>query len=398
MKKDTKLIGLLMSSQALYLSAMSVDMTITALVGTELAPSKILATLPMALISILSVVVAPQIPKLAGRIGLKTLFMVGGIIAAFGGLSSWASINVHSFLLLCLGTSCVGIYQAIANYYRYVAADVSKGNEVRSISLILSAGTVAAIVGPVLATWTSQALLPIYSGAYLLVGALGLCAMTVNSFLPRQTVNQTISQPNADQGAPQQTVRLATLVKRPTFRNGALLCLCSCFSMALIMSGAPIFMQTMLHSTPEQRMVGMQLHMLGMYLPVILLLFTAKYIRMKGQILFALAIGIIATLVSILHVNAISVMLTLLLIGVFWSFSYASGSSLLTKSYSAAERQSARGKGELAPVLGLAIGSLLAGPFNAWLGWQFQMGFVILFILVTMGLIMFDWKRIASFW
>ncbi|WP_395319626.1 hypothetical protein [Fructilactobacillus frigidiflavus] len=76
----------LMVSQALYLAAMSIDLTITALVGALLSGNKIFATLPMALISILSVLVAPQIPKMASMIGLKHLLQSGGLIAAIGGI------------------------------------------------------------------------------------------------------------------------------------------------------------------------------------------------------------------------------------------------------------------------------------------------------------------------
>ncbi len=394
-QKNKVVINLLMLSQACYLSAMSVDMTITALVGSELSRNKVYATIPMALIAILSVIVAPNIPKIATRIGLKNIFISGGFIAALGGLISWYAITKHSFILLCIGTSCVGAYQAIANYYRYVAADISHGKEVRNISLVLSAGVVAAIIGPILATWTSQILFPIYSGAYILVGILGVCAMIINSCLPRKEVDNTIIYPTNTQNTQKQKyVSFLSLLKRPTFRSSILICLCSCFSMALIMSGAPIFMKSMLHSSASQRMMGMQLHMIGMYLPVVLLPFFSKYISLKIQILCALTIGIAATWISIFNVNHVTVMLTLLFIGIFWSLSYASGSALLTKSYTADERQSARGKGELFPVLGLALGSLTAGPFSEYINWSAQMFFVLMFIFLTMIMVMIDWKKI----
>ena len=114
-QKNKVVINLLMLSQACYLSAMSVDMTITALVGSELSRNKVYATIPMALIAILSVIVAPNIPKIATRIGLKNIFISGGFIAALGGLISWYAITKHSFILLCIGTSCVGAYQAITD-------------------------------------------------------------------------------------------------------------------------------------------------------------------------------------------------------------------------------------------------------------------------------------------
>ncbi|WP_224132765.1 hypothetical protein [Leuconostoc gasicomitatum] len=131
-----------------------------------------------------------------------------------------------------------------------------------------------------------------------------------------------------------------------------------------------------------------------MYLPVVLLPFFSKYISLKIQILCALTIGIAATWISIFNVNHVTVMLTLLFIGIFWSLSYASGSALLTKSYTADERQSARGKGELFPVLGLALGSLTAGPFSEYINWSAQMFFVLMFIFLTMIMVMIDWKKI----
>lgn len=390
-----KIIVLLMLSQACYLSAMSIDLTITALVGTTLASNRLYATLPMALISIFSVIVAPQIPKLATRLGLKNLLISGGGIAAIGGIFSWYSLAVHSFLLLCIGTSCVGIYQAIANYYRYVAADTSRrGQEVRSISLVLTAGVFAAIIGPLLATWSSQLLTPLYSGAYLLVSVLGIGALFINTCLPKKQINATMQHSVAKADKTEIKIGFSTLLKRASFRNGALILLCSCFSMSLIMAGAPIFMQNILHNSATQRMFGMQLHMVGMYLPVIILLFVAKYLALKIQIMSAAVIGIVAVLTSAFYVNHTTIMITLLLIGVFWSLSYASGSALLTQSYTAQERQSARGKGEMFPVLGLAIGSLLAGPFSLWTPWPVQMSVILLFILMSVGLIFIDWHKI----
>ncbi|WP_395319853.1 MFS transporter [Fructilactobacillus frigidiflavus] len=395
MKNDSKRVTInLMISQALYLSAMSIDLTITALVGALLSGNKIFATLPIALISILSVVVAPQIPRIANLIGLKLVLQIGGFIAAIGGICSWYSLNVHSFIFLCIGTSCVGIYQAVANYYRYVASDVSRGHEVKSISLIMSAGVLAAIIGPMLATWASDTFNPLYSGAYLVVSVLGLTAVISNSFLPKVAVDETIQSSKQNTNDSQIKISLFSLLKRSAFRNGVLILICSCFSMALIMSGAPIIMQSVLHNTPAQRMVGMQLHMVGMYLPVFILLFVSKYIPIKIQILIGLTVGFFAAFASAFTVNNFSVTLTLLLIGICWSLCYTSGSALLTKSYTPEERQSARGKGELFPVLGLAIGGLLAGPFSKWVTWNDQMIIVLILILISLLMIIFDWKRI----
>ncbi len=258
----------------------------------------------------------------------------------------------------------------------------------------MSAGILAAIIGPMLATWASTAFTPIYSGAYLVVSVLGIIAIISNSFLPKKVVDDTLSHADKQADDGQIKISFASLLKRPAFRNGILILLCSCFSMALIMSGAPIIMQSVLHSTPEQRMFGMQLHMIGMYLPVFILLFVAKYVPIKIQILGGLSIGLLAALASAFSITSTSLILTLLLIGICWSLCYSSGSALLTRSYKPVERQSARGKGELFPVLGLAIGGLLAGPFSKWVLWSDQMLLILVLIIASLIMILVDWKRI----
>lgn len=82
-------LGFLAVGQGFYLSAMSVDLTVTALAGALISPSPMLATLPMALISIGSVLVAPVVSRFMSKIGAKRMFLVGALIAAAGGISSY---------------------------------------------------------------------------------------------------------------------------------------------------------------------------------------------------------------------------------------------------------------------------------------------------------------------
>lgn len=352
----------LMVAQALSLSAMSVDLTVTALASTSIAPTPILGTLPMALLSIGGVAVSGFVPRLAARIGWRTTFALGAALALGGGLLSWSALAASHFITLCIGTALVGAYQAITGYYRYVAADLTPGHEARSVARVLAAGVVAAILGPVLATASAGALEPLYSGAYLAVAGLAVAALVTVLTLPRD-----LGRPAPGTGG--RRVSLGTLLRRRDFRDGALIALCSCFSMALIMSGAPLVLAHELHVDEAGRMLAMQIHMIGMYGPMLVLPVLATRLRIRLQAAIGHGAALLGLALSLVSFAAIPVAATLGLIGVSWAFGYASGTALLTRSYSPDERASARGRGELFPVAGLALGGFLAAPLTAVFSW-----------------------------
>src|SRR5690606_18408282 len=77
--------------QALYIAAISIDLTLTALTGHMLAPHKALATLPFALITVAGAAVTWFASVLMQRIGRRAGFALGGLAGMAGGLRSvWA--------------------------------------------------------------------------------------------------------------------------------------------------------------------------------------------------------------------------------------------------------------------------------------------------------------------
>ena len=65
--------------QALYTAALSVDLTLTGLVGYTLAPDKALATLPFALITVASALTAIAAAFVIERFGRRLAFSLGGL-------------------------------------------------------------------------------------------------------------------------------------------------------------------------------------------------------------------------------------------------------------------------------------------------------------------------------
>lgn len=170
--------------QGLYVCAISVDLTLTGLTGYQLAPDKILATLPFALITVGAAIVTVFAAFLMARLGRRVGFTIGALCGAAGGLvSAWAIMHAN-FWLFCLGTAGVGAFQGFAQFYSLAAADsVETVRKSRAISTVLAGGVIAALIGPMLANWAKD-LIPqvLFAGAYLLVAVLALIsALTVLS-------------------------------------------------------------------------------------------------------------------------------------------------------------------------------------------------------------------------
>ena len=109
--------------QALYTSSVSIDLTLTGLVGYALATDKGLATLPFSLITVAAALTTVIASFLMARIGRRAGFLIGAGVGALGGsISVWAIFHL-SFWAFCAGTATVGVFQAFAQYYRLAAAD-----------------------------------------------------------------------------------------------------------------------------------------------------------------------------------------------------------------------------------------------------------------------------------
>lgn len=240
--------------------------------------------------------------------------------------------------------------------------------ESKAINGILSAGAIASIIGPVLATFFGTATNIEYEGSYYVVSVLAACAVIVLLALPK--IQSPTPAHMRDKATASTTPNYPALLTRPRFVLGATISFVASFVMVLVMSGAPIVLESTFSQNAQTRMVAMQLHMVGMYLPTLFAIFIFhKKNSEMAQALTGLIIGMLGTVVALAASASYAVTLDLLLIGISWSLCYAAGSALLTKSYTESERSWARGVGELAPVLGQVLGSVLAGVLLA-AGWK----------------------------
>jgi len=129
--------------------------TISALIGHDLAPDKRLATLPLALQFFAIMCSSLPASIIMGKFGRKFGFLLASSVGLVGAsIAIWAILQNH-FVGFCVATICFGIFAGFGNYYRFTAADVVssrlKGN---AISLVMAGGVIAAFIGPNLAKWS----------------------------------------------------------------------------------------------------------------------------------------------------------------------------------------------------------------------------------------------------
>jgi MFS family permease len=374
---DRRVLITLTLAQALYLCAVSVDLTVTSLAGYTLAPAKWLATVPLALIAVGSVIVAPAVSRLIAWWGPRRVFMLGVLASLTGGTLSAVGVSERVFPLLCSGTMLVGVYQAIAGYYRYCAADLGRGGrDVTNLSTVLAGGVAAAVIGPYLASWAAGWFGAMYSGSYVLVAVLACLALAVVATLrlepPGRAGAAAVTAPGEAGPVPRP---LRTIVSQPVFITGAAGTFVGYFVMAVAMGGAPLAMRMtgaagMMAGASSQTAFVIQLHIAGMYAPMLIIPVAVKRYGVWSVLAAGTTLSVLGTLADISGTTLGQFGAGLLLIGVGWSLMYASGSILLSRSYTACERRSVRGYGELAPVAGMMFGSVLAAPLITGLGWQ----------------------------
>jgi hypothetical protein len=230
---------ILVVCHGLLTCAISIDLTLTGLTGWQLAPDKALATLPFALITVAGAVSTLFVSHLLQWIGRQLGFALGSVVGAFGRLLSvWAVFN-HDFWVFCLGTTAVGVYQAFAQYYRLAAADsVDTTYKSRAISIVLTGGVIAAVVGPALAAWSKDFFeTGLFAGAYLMVVVLSLAsAVLLLAFYRNGEANPAASI----EVEPLAARPTSVILQQPIFVASAANNIVGAVAMMFVMTAAPL--------------------------------------------------------------------------------------------------------------------------------------------------------------
>jgi MFS family permease len=354
---------ILAACQALAMTGSSLLITTAALIGQMLATDKSLATLPLGLQFVATMLTTIPASLLMKRVGRRAGFTVGALFGAGGGLISSLAIFAGSFSGFCLGNTLIGVAMGFALFYRFAAADAAdERSRSRAISFVMAGGVVAAVSGPELAKWSRDLFEPaLYVGCLAVVAALWAVAVLLLQFV---TIPRPSEAERRSTGRP-----LGVIARQPAFVVAVLGGMIGYGSMSLVMTATPLAMVAHHHDFADAAFV-IQWHALGMFAPSF---FTGRLIARFGVLNVMLAgaallVGCIA--VNLSGTTMLQFWVALVALGLGWNFLYIGSTTLLTEAYEPAERAKVQALNDFLVFGAVAASSFSSGALQNRFGWD----------------------------
>jgi predicted MFS family arabinose efflux permease len=268
-----------------------------------------------------------------------------------------------------------GVYNAVAQYYRFAAADaVAAEFKPKAISLVLAGGLVGGIVGPEVSKHTIELFGTRYLGSYL--SLIGFLVLVVG-------VLQLLRIPSPagdDHKAPTRPLR--EIIAQPVFIVAATGAAIGYGVMNLLMTATPLAMRLCGHPySAAATVIGW--HVIGMFGPSF---FTGNLIRRFGVLQVMAAGALLLYVVVAIALSGISVphfWLALVLLGIAWNFLYIGGTALLTEASSHSERAKTQGANDSIIFLTMMLTSFGSGVLIDAKGWEVLNWLALPFITVA---------------
>ena len=191
-------IPVLMLAQSLAMATAPVVILLGGIIGTDLAPTPALATLPVSTMIVGTAVATVPAALLMERFGRRIGFVSAALVAMCAALMAAFSIASHNFWLLVLATFFLGTKLAFIQQYRFAAAEsVTPENASKAIGWVLAGGIVAAYLGPAVAKATSDWLpYGLYTGSFVALAVILLLASVVLCFYRNVQVSKEVVEEN----------------------------------------------------------------------------------------------------------------------------------------------------------------------------------------------------------
>ncbi len=354
--------------------------------GSMLAPSPMLATLPISVMALGMWIGTLPVGMLAKAFGRRFAMQVGCAFGVLSGLVSCMAMLSGSFALLLAGTLCGGLYASAHQSYRFAAADTASVQfRAKAVAWVLAGGILAAVLGPQIVILTKN-VWPAYlfAGTYL---AQSACAIIAAGVLTQLKIPRPALPPAFTDGQP-----LLDIVCRPQFVIAATCGVASYVMMNVIMTAAPLAI-VMCHHSVSDAALGIQWHVMGMYAPSF---FTGALILRFGlRTIMAAGLGLIfaAASIGILGVALWNFWLALALLGVGWNFAFISATTLVTECHGPRERNKVQAFNDFVIFGAMAIGSFSSGALLTSFGWVAVN--VLVYPVVFAAAILLTWNALA---
>jgi predicted MFS family arabinose efflux permease len=383
-------VPILSLSQALALSGPPMVALLGGLLGTLLAPTPALATLPVAMQVVGLALATIPAALWMRRVGRRRGFQSGAAAGFLAALLAALALYQSNFWLFCSATLLIGASSAFVQQYRFAAAESVPAEKAgRAVSWVLLGGIAAGYLGPQIAN-QARDWLPwgAFTGSFVALAIIYLLVLVLLSGFrdvrPSEQETQGAERP------------LGEIARQPLFLLAMLCGAVGYGVMSFIMTATPLHMHT--HSgfsLPDTTFV-IQSHIIAMYLPSF---FSGLLIERLGvlRVMYAgLAALLICVLLAVFSQELVEYWAALVLLGVGWNFLFVGATVLLTRTYLPTERFKAQALNDFVIFGTQALTSLSSGTVLFMASWDLLNLLNLPVLLVTAVLLALLARRVRA--
>ena len=395
-----RIVVVLFGAMSLGSAASIAVATVSPIVGADLAGRSSYAGVPSAIVLLGSAASAPLWGAAVDRLGRRSALSLGLVAGIAGSALAGGALIAHSLVGFLAGLLLTGGASSALQLSRFAAAEVhapeARG---RAIANVVLAGTVGAVLGPVLVGPAGTAAARIgfneLAGPFAAGVVLYLLAAVATMLWLRPDPRElgraiTALYPDAA-GESGSTRSVATILRQPASLVAVSAMVVGQMVMVMLMVITSLHMRDHHHGLGSISAV-ISAHTLGMFA------FSIVSGRMADQwgrgpvILLGAGLLALAGMAAPISPDVLPLAVSLFLLGLGWNLCFVGGSSLLADQLRSEERGRTQGVNDLLIGLGSAVGSLGSGVVFAAVGYSVMGAIGAAFALVPFGMAL-AWMR-----
>lgn len=352
-------------AQSVNLTTAVMSVTMAALVGSILAPSPWMSTIPYGTQFLLVMLMTYPASKLMTMIGRKRAFLLATVPLLASGIAGFVAIEHGSFFLLVMSHALLGVYIAFANFSRFAAADgLPSHQKPRAISLVVAGGVLAALAGPLITYQLKDVdgyrQFSLCYGAFVLLAILSMAVIFMLKQERRAEESKKTTGNLFSGNIETRPVLLAIGVSALGYGV-----------MNLIMIQSSMQMSSM-HVKFSDISQAIQWHVLAMFAPSF---FTGRIIQRFGSksvLLAGVTLLMASNLINMTTEDYGLMTLSLVSLGLGWNFTYIGGSTLLANESekNPSSSKQIQGINDLGISIMATIGAFSPSILMASIGWE----------------------------
>lgn len=358
---------ILLLAQALNVTSAVVAITVAALVGTHLASTDAMGTVPYGLQFATVMLCTFPAAMWMKRWGRKPVFMIGTLALMASGALGYQAVNQAHFGLLVASHAMLGVYLAAANFYRFAAVEgLPDSLKPRAMSLVVAGGVVGAFLGPWLASHLQH--VPGYTDfalCYAVFVALGACSLLlILLWRPALATPLPMAHAAVTTASTPPSADTPLLPKAAAIYAAA----CAYLVMTLLMVQSSLVLKGICGFAQASQAI--QAHVLAMFVPSF---FTGRLISawgLKPVLLLGFALLGAAALLGTVPVAYNPMVAGLVVLGLGWNLCFVGGSTLLAQRTEEAHKHRWQGINDVLIAACATLGAFTPAPLLAWLGWS----------------------------